>query len=272
MEYSISSEDLRIRLKTSAGLLLFYYMKLSCHKLGRLLFLYIQKKNWRKPTDKPKSLTQDIEQLFLEIKSIHQEIKEAFDDREHSYNATEEKEKSIIIDLSNINLNSNINNSVNINRNPGGPSAKPKSKSTTGKPTHGASKANKAMNQIIFSKNFLISEIIKTTLKSFIENVRLSVFGKGGFQQFQVDTYYLQQTILRNILGVGQFSGNTGPGGALSRPPTKADSGANSIANIINALFEEILSSLNDRCFDKNPQLDQTGIFTICEPKLKALN
>lgn len=51
-----------------------------------------------------------------------------------------------------------------------------------------------------FSKVSIVTGIIKVTLKTLIECVRLRTFSKFGLQQVQVDAHYLQQHLWRFVI------------------------------------------------------------------------
>ncbi|KAG5671805.1 hypothetical protein PVAND_001980 [Polypedilum vanderplanki] len=76
-----------------------------------------------------------------------------------------------------------------------------------------------------FSKVSIMSGIIKISLKTLLECVRLRTFSKYGLQQIQVDAHYLQLNLWRFV----------------------ADE------NIIYFLLDDILGSAVLRCMEKNP-------------------
>lgn len=50
-----------------------------------------------------------------------------------------------------------------------------------------------------FNKVSILTGIIKISLKTFMECVRLKTFSKYGLQQIQVDTHYLQLYLWRFV-------------------------------------------------------------------------
>jgi len=50
-----------------------------------------------------------------------------------------------------------------------------------------------------FSKEAILTSIVKLSLKTFIECVRLTIFGTSGYQQLQVDVYYMR-LFLKDII------------------------------------------------------------------------
>ena len=78
--------------------------------------------------------------------------------------------------------------------------------------------------------------IIKISLKTFLECVRLRTFGRYGLQQIQVDCHYLQMYLWRFV----------------------------SDENLVHFLLDEIVGSSAHRCLDPAP-MEQSVIEVICE-------
>lgn len=87
-----------------------------------------------------------------------------------------------------------------------------------------------------FTKISILTGIIKLSLKTFLECVRLRTFSKYGLQQIQVDTHYLQMNLWRFV----------------------ADE------NIMHYLLDEILGSAVHRCFEPN-LMEPTAVGIICD-------
>lgn len=87
-----------------------------------------------------------------------------------------------------------------------------------------------------FTKISILTGIIKLSLKTFLECVRLRTFSKFGLQQIQVDTHYLQMNLWRFV----------------------ADE------NIMHYLLDEILGSAVHRCFEPN-LMEPTAVGIICD-------
>ncbi|OAF68861.1 Vacuolar protein sorting-associated protein 51 [Intoshia linei] len=98
-------------------------------------------------------------------------------------------------------------------------------------------------DELNFSKHVVLLLIAKRILKGFVESVRLRIFGTFGFQQIQVDIFYLQQSFWR-ILGEDQS---------------------------IKMLFDECLSSVYNRC-TKPVFMDQTIVEMICDEEKDFCN
>lgn len=77
-------------------------------------------------------------------------------------------------------------------------------------------------SSVEFSKVSILTGIIKISLKTFLECVRLHTFSRYGLQQIQVDTHYLELYLARFV----------------------ADE------NLVHVLLDEILSSAAHRCLD----------------------
>uniref|UniRef100_A0AAY4CMX1 Vacuolar protein sorting-associated protein 51 homolog n=1 Tax=Denticeps clupeoides TaxID=299321 RepID=A0AAY4CMX1_9TELE len=87
-----------------------------------------------------------------------------------------------------------------------------------------------------FNKVSVLTGIIKISLKTFLECVRLRTFGRYGLQQIQVDCHYLQMYLWRFV----------------------------SDENLVHFLLDEIVGSSAHRCLDPSP-MEQSVIEVICE-------
>ncbi|XP_066507453.1 vacuolar protein sorting-associated protein 51 homolog [Hoplias malabaricus] len=87
-----------------------------------------------------------------------------------------------------------------------------------------------------FNKVSVMTGIIKISLKTFLECVRLRTFGRYGLQQIQVDCHYLQLYLWRFV----------------------------SDENLVHFLLDEIVGSSAHRCLDPSP-MEQSVIEVICE-------
>ncbi|XP_011692053.1 PREDICTED: vacuolar protein sorting-associated protein 51 homolog [Wasmannia auropunctata] len=93
-------------------------------------------------------------------------------------------------------------------------------------------------SSVQFNKASILTGIIKISLKTFLECVRLRTFSKYGLQQIQVDTHYLQ-------LYLWQFVSDE---------------------NVVHFLLDEILGSAIHRCLD--PVLMEPSVVEIiCEKR-----
>ncbi|EFN87653.1 vacuolar protein sorting-associated protein 51 homolog [Harpegnathos saltator] len=91
-------------------------------------------------------------------------------------------------------------------------------------------------SSVKFNKASILTGIIKISLKTFLECVRLRTFSKYGLQQIQVDTHYLQLYLWRFV----------------------------SDENVVHCLLDEILSSAVHRCLE--PVLMEPSVVDIiCE-------
>ncbi|XP_053305393.1 vacuolar protein sorting-associated protein 51 homolog isoform X2 [Spea bombifrons] len=87
-----------------------------------------------------------------------------------------------------------------------------------------------------FNKVSILTGIIKISLKTFLECVRLRTFGRFGLQQIQVDCHYLQLYLWRFV----------------------------SDENLVHCLLDEVVGSAAHRCLDPLP-MEQSVIEVICE-------
>ncbi|KAK3521581.1 hypothetical protein QTP70_014773 [Hemibagrus guttatus] len=93
-----------------------------------------------------------------------------------------------------------------------------------------------------FNKVSVLTGIVKISLKSLVECVRVRSFGRFGLQQVQVDCHYLQLYLWRFV----------------------------SDENLVHFLLDEIVSSTAHRCIDPVP-MEQSVIELICERGMSAL-
>ncbi|KAJ3588602.1 hypothetical protein NHX12_009456 [Muraenolepis orangiensis] len=91
-------------------------------------------------------------------------------------------------------------------------------------------------SSVEFNKVSVMTGIIKISLKTFLECVRLRSFGRYGLQQIQVDCHYLQMYLWRFV----------------------------SDENLAHFLLDEIVGSTAHRCLDPAP-MEQSVIEVICE-------
>ncbi|XP_077447933.1 vacuolar protein sorting-associated protein 51 homolog [Stigmatopora argus] len=91
-------------------------------------------------------------------------------------------------------------------------------------------------SSVEFNKVSVMTGIIKISLKTFLECVRLRTFGRYGLQQIQVDCHYLQMYLWRFV----------------------------SDENLVHFLLDEIVGSSAHRCLDPTP-MEQSVIEVICE-------
>ncbi|MCI4387908.1 hypothetical protein PGIGA_G00079400 [Pangasianodon gigas] len=87
-----------------------------------------------------------------------------------------------------------------------------------------------------FNKVSVLTGIVKISLKSLVECVRVRSFGRFGLQQVQVDCHYLQLYLWRFV----------------------------SDENLVHFLLDEIVSSTAHRCIEPVP-MEQSVIELICE-------
>jgi len=95
-----------------------------------------------------------------------------------------------------------------------------------------------------FTKNSILAMIIKLSLKSFLEFVRMKTFGRNGFNQVQLDVYFTR-VVLCNLV--------------------QMERGAEAIVNL---LLDEVLVNTMERCIEPIP-FEQNTIIEYCGSKLK---
>jgi len=100
-------------------------------------------------------------------------------------------------------------------------------------------KKNQLVEEVEFNKTSVMIEIIKLSLKTFLEYVRLKTFGKNGFQQMQVDIYLMKMVF-----------------------PTLIENSE----SIFHPVLDEVLSSCAERCVDPTP-MESSIVAKLCNPK-----
>jgi len=88
----------------------------------------------------------------------------------------------------------------------------------------------------------MLTHVIKLTLKTLVEEVRLSTFSRHGFQQLQVDCTMLRWVLL----------------------PCVDDEGS------VLALLDEVLISCQERCLDAVP-IEHATLEELCQANRRAL-
>lgn len=91
-------------------------------------------------------------------------------------------------------------------------------------------------SSVEFSKVSIMTGIVKISLKTLLECVRLRTFSRYGLQQIQVDTHYLQLYLWRFV----------------------------SDENIVYCMLDEIVASAANRCLDPVP-MEASVVEVICE-------
>jgi len=162
----------------------------------------------------PKAPRSVVEMVMDEIKALNMEFAQAFDQRE---------EDLIIVQLKKINPSN---------------------------PKKGADKTATLFEKklhfytdVEFNRNSILTQIIKLCLKGYLEFARKKTFSKNGFNQMQLDIYFMRVVLCNLVQG--------------------ADT-------ILNALLDEILVNSMERCVEPTP-LDQQTIIGFCDVKLKKV-
>ena len=87
-----------------------------------------------------------------------------------------------------------------------------------------------------FSKVSILTGVVKIALKTLLECVRLRTFSRYGFQQIQVDCFYLHLYLWRFV----------------------------SDENLVTFLLDEVMTSVVHRCFDPVP-MENSVVDMICD-------
>jgi len=76
-----------------------------------------------------------------------------------------------------------------------------------------------------YNQPWVVSTVVKMTLKTFEECVRLQTFNRGGYQQIQLDCHYLREP-LQNVVDNG---------------------------TVVEIMLDEVSSAASERCQDPVP-------------------
>jgi len=112
------------------------------------------------------------------------------------------------------------------------------------KPKSQFEKRIRLLQGLDFTPNSIISEILKIALKSFLEYSRQKTFGMNGYQQMQIDLYFMKQALYILV------------------PSSK---------QLVDVMMEDIATSIKERCIEPTPLATDT-IAAICEGRIEKLN
>eukprot|EP01119_Soliformovum_irregulare_P019180 TRINITY_DN6020_c1_g1_i1.p1 TRINITY_DN6020_c1_g1~~TRINITY_DN6020_c1_g1_i1.p1 ORF type:complete len:758 (+),score=217.39 TRINITY_DN6020_c1_g1_i1:34-2274(+) len=205
-EFTISENELHNRLKKTAESLIQHCVKLCSTKLSLMIWKGIDTANWLK-TKEAKGPRSGVELVLDEIASMTKFISSAF-----------ESDKLL-----------------------------PTARGTPHNPRRAESqralfdKKIQIYENVDFSKSWILTQIIKISIKAFLEYNRLKTFGRNGLQQMQVDIYFMRKVLC-----------------SLVEPAQ----------GLFNSLFDEVMLATMERCVDPI-LMEESVIVTLCDIKLK---
>mmetsp|Transcript_3887 Transcript_3887/g.5440 ORF Transcript_3887/g.5440 Transcript_3887/m.5440 type:complete len:801 (+) Transcript_3887:2067-4469(+) len=231
-ENTINAPDLKARFHATAESLLAQYVRLRSQMLSQMLWKKFSSVVWTEVKDpKGPKLVTDV--LISELKTINNEVADIFGDVGIGI--------TVGVLTSPEPQNTNAPGSAK--------SDKPVPKGGIGSTTAKRPKVKgpdadkkKFATTLEFNKQSIMSQILKIFLKSFVEYVRLCTIDKFGYQQIQVDAYFLR-------LALDSFVTHKGS---------------------LVVLIEEIASSAADRCLEPTP-LPESALAQLCESKLEKI-
>ncbi|XP_050303813.1 vacuolar protein sorting-associated protein 51 homolog [Anthonomus grandis grandis] len=213
-------------MQESAQFLLNYYVQLQGHNCSQMLRKSVETRDWLH-TIEPRTVRAVMKRVVEDISAIDASVALLYEDQGTATgNSSDSSRKT---------------HSISVSR------AQYKSNWSSYTPSHLDSTLVSNMHKLFserieifspveFSKVSILTGIIKISLKTFMECVRLKTFSKYGLQQIQVDTHYLQLYLWRFV----------------------ADE------NLVHFLLDEILGSTVHRCLE--PVLMEPSVVDIiCE-------
>ncbi|XP_066151161.1 vacuolar protein sorting-associated protein 51 homolog [Euwallacea fornicatus] len=218
--------EIATAMQESAQHLLNYYVRLQGHNCSQMLRKSVETRDWLH-TIEPRTVRAVMKRVVEDISAIDTTVGLLYEDQGTATgNSSDSSRKTHSISVSKVQYKSNWSSYT---------------------PSHLDSTLVSNMHKLFseridifspveFSKVSILTGIIKISLKTFMECVRLKTFSKYGLQQIQVDTHYLQLYLWRFV----------------------ADE------NLVHFLLDEILGSTVHRCLE--PVLMEPSVVDIiCE-------
>lgn len=210
--------------KDTAQLLLNHYVKVQGLAISQMLRKSVETRDWMN-TIEPRNVRAVMKRVVEDITAIDSQVGQLYEEgvrkeqssdssrRAHSYSYAASQQKR-----GQWNFTPSIDNSLmsNIQKL--------------------FSEKIEIFSPVEFSKVSVLTGIIKISLKTFMECVRLRTFGKYGLQQIQVDTHYLQLYLWRFV----------------------------SDETLVQVLLDEIVGSTVHRCLEPI-MMEPSVIDLICE-------
>jgi len=198
------ADYLKDSLKTSAKSLVSVYVKQQSQGVSQMLWKGIDTPNWTQFKE-PRGPRSAVQVVVKELQTINEEIGQVFSQVEEE--TPVKKQVSSLV---------------------------PPTKKASDKTQTSAEKKLKPAGTIGFNKSAIMKEILKICMKALLEYVRMKTFGKNGYQQLQVDIYYMKTILCTNGFVEGA-------------------------ANLTDLLLDEITANIAERCLEP-VALDQNAI------------
>lgn len=213
-------------MQESAQYLLNYYVHLQGHNCSQMLRKSVETRDWLH-TIEPRTVRAVMKRVVEDISAIDATVALLYEDQGTATgNSSDSSRKTHSISVSRLQYRSNWSSYTPSHLD-----------STLVSNMHKLfSERIEIFSPVEFSKVSILTGVIKISLKTFMECVRLKTFSKYGLQQIQVDTHYLQLYLWRFV----------------------ADE------NLVHFLLDEILGSAVHRCLE--PVLMEPSVVDIiCE-------
>lgn len=218
-----SVSDLCFQMKETAQKLLDHFVKLQGLNISQMLRKSVETRDWLNAIE-PRNVRAVMKRVVEDVTSIDSEVAQLYEEgtrRERSSDSSRRTYPS-------------TNRSHRSKYNAYAPSTIDNSLMSNIQKLF--SEKIEIFSAVEFSKVSVMTGIIKISLKTFLECVRLRTFSKYGLQQAQVDIRYLKLYLWHFVVD----------------------------ENLVHVLLDEIMSSTINRCFDPI-QMEPSVVEVICE-------
>lgn len=219
----IPAEDLKHKMKDSAQILLDAYVRLQGLNISQMLRKSVETRDWLNCLE-PRSVRAVMKRVVEELAQIENVLAELYESGTQTAASSDSSRKTHLSMSAVKPHRTNWSNTSHLD------------------PIFGSnihrlfSEKIYLFGPVEFTKVSITTGIIKISLKTLLECVRLRTFSKFGLQQVQVDAHYLQMNLWRFV----------------------ADE------NVMYYLLDEILGSAVHRCFEPN-LMEPNAVGIICE-------
>jgi hypothetical protein len=217
-EIPFAVADLQKRLVHTSRKLLTHYVKCQGDKLSQMVRQAILTPNWLK-AKLPRDVRPGMEMLVDEVRQMAAEVGQVFDQTTSTElsssdlaRASQSRDSRLRASRFELNIGNLFEKKVQI------------------------------FGAVAGDRESIMLGILKICLKSLQECVRLRTFSRNGYQQIQVDLYYVAHCL---------------------RPLAAKDE------QLFNRLLDDILSSAGERCVEAQPAMELGIIESICQHKLE---
>lgn len=221
-----TEDDLKIKMKNSAQILLNSYVRLQGLNISQMLRKSVETRDWLNCLE-PRSVRAVMKRVVEELSQIENVLVDLYESGTQTAASSDSSRKThLSLSASKPQFRSNWSTATSSHLEP-----------IFGSNIHRLfSEKIDLFGPVEFTKVSITTGIIKISLKTLLECVRLRTFSKYGLQQVQVDAHYLQMNLWRFV----------------------------SDENVMYYLLDEILGSAVHRCFEPN-LMEPNAVGIICE-------